>query len=822
MVSLVQDFRYAFRRLCKSSGFTVLAMLTLGIGIGANVTVFSVINSVLIRSLPLPQPERLIRMYSAWEPTGPSRDSSMRSPNSPVCPPDFLDWRERNTVFAELAGCRTRSITLQQRDGAERISAAAVSANYFKMIGVDPRIGRGFTAEENEYGDSHVAILSEGLCRRLFGSTEGVLGRSVQLNAESFTIVGIMPTGFHFPDGTIELWVPLHFNEAQLQHRDNRWLEVYGRLKANIAIAQAQQQMSNIATNLAHEYPDDDTGFGIRLVTLQEDIVGKQRPALLLVQGAVGCMLLIASFNLANLLLSRALSRRRELAIRASLGANRWRLTQQLLAESLSLGGLGGLVGILLANWGISLFLFLAKTLVPRSEEIRIDGGALWFTIALSLLVGILCGLLPALAISSRIQGTLRENSRGSAGGVHQATLRNAPVVAEIGCALVVLSCAGLLLRSFLKVGETDSGIRQPEKVMTAGLWLPPVRYPTDQSIGAFYSLTQEKVTQIPGVKTAGATSVLPLTPGDADISFQIVGRSPFPRGQQPVAQFRIISGDYFQSAGIPLVAGRLFDGRDGPDAPRRILINRSMALHFWKNAEDAIGHQIDDESGWAGTIIGVVGDARNFGLAAPVRDEFYYPVSQAPHYGEGGSNMALSMVLVIRASEAVDPEILIGPLRQKVAEIDPAVPLFRVNTWSQLIADSIGDRRFNLWFVGSFAVVALLLAAMGLYSVISYGVAQRAREIAVRGALGARRFDIFGLVLVEAVKLMGVGITAGLFASFCLTRLLRSLVYGVGTADPLTFVGVSILLLLIGLIANYLPVWRAMNINPTLALRDE
>lgn len=814
MPSVLNDFRYAFRRLLKSPGFTLLAVLTLGLGIGANVAVFSVINCVLIRSLPLPQPERLIRLYSDWEPAWPY---------SNVSSPDFLDWRERNTTLVELAGCRTRSITLQQRNGAERISAAAVSANYFQVIGVGPTIGRGFTAEENESGDSYVAILSEELSRRLFGSTEGVLGRSVQLNAESYTIVGIMPAGFHLPDETIELWVPLHFNESQLRHRDNRWLDgVYGRLKPDVTIAQAQQHMSNVAANLAREYPDDNTGFGIRLVPLQEDIVGKQRPALLLLQGAVGCMLLIASINLANLLLSRALSRRRELAIRASLGAGRWRLAQQLLAESLSLGGLGGMVGIVLANWGVSLFMFFAKTLVPRSSEIQIDAGALWFTIALSLLVGILCGLLPTLAISSGVQSNLRENSRGSVGGVHQAILRNALVIAEIGCALVVLSCAGLLLRSFLKVEETDPGIGHPEKVLTARLWLPPVRYPTDESISSFYRLAENKLTQIPGVRTAGATTVLPLTPGDSDVSFQIVGRSPFPKGQQPVAQFRIISGDYFQSGGIPLLAGRLFDERDGPDAPPRILINRSMALHFWKNAEDAIGHQIDDESGWVGTVIGVVGDVHNFGLAAPVRDEFYYPVSQAPHYGEAGSNNALDMVLVIRASDSINPETLIGPLRQKIAEIDSAVPLFRVSAWSQLIADSIGDRRLNLWFVGSFALVALLLAAMGLYSVISYGVAQRTREIAVRAALGARRLDILRLVLGEASKLMGVGIAAGLFASFCLTHLMQGLIYGVGTADPQTFLGVVTLLVLIGLIANYLPAHRAMNINPTMALREE
>jgi putative ABC transport system permease protein len=813
MSSLLQDFRYALRLLLKSPGFTVLAVLTLSVGIGANVTVFSVLNAVLVRSLPLPQPEQLVRLYSEWEPA---------LPHSYVSAPDFLDWRERNTMFAGLAGCRIKEVGLQQNDGAEKITAAAVSANYFQLIGVGPRIGRGFTPSEGESGESHVAVLSESLCRRLFGSTEGILGRLVQLNAESYTIVGVMPADFHFPDEKVQLWIPLHFSESQLRDRGIRWLTVYGRLKPKVTLTQAGPQMSSIAANLARENPIDNTGFGIRLVPFQEDMVGNQRPALLLLQGAVGCMLLIASFNLANLLLSRALSRTRELAIRASLGASRWRLAQQLLAESLSLGGLGGILGIVLANWGVGLFIFFAKTLIPRSSEIQIDAGALWFTLALSLLVGVLCGLLPAPAISSGVQSNLRENSRGAVGGVHQAILRNALVIAEIGCALVVLSCAGLLLRSFLKVEETDSGISHSEKVLTASLSLPPVRYPTDQSIGSFYQLTQDKLTQMPGVKSVGAITVLPLTSGGSDSSFQVVGRSPFPQGQQPVARFRVISGNYFQSAGIRLVAGRLFDEQDGPDAPPRILINRAMALHFWKSAEEAIGNKIDNEAGWIATIVGVVSDVHNFGLAAPVRDEFYYPVSQAPHYGDAGSNDALGMVLVIRAEDSIDPETLIGPLRQRIAEIDSTVPLSRINTWSQLIADSIGDRRLNLWFVGSFAIVALILAALGLYSVISYGVAQRTREIAVRAALGAQRLDIFRLVLGEATKLMAIGIGAGLFASFCLTHLMQGFVYGVGTADPQTFLGVITLLVLIGLVANYLPAQRAMNINPTMALREE
>lgn len=813
MASVVKDLRYALRLLLKSPGFTVVAVLTLGAGIGANVTVFSVLHAVLVRSLPLPQPQQLVRLYSEWEPAWPF---------SAVSAPDFLDWRERNTTFTGLAACRIRSITLQQIDQAERITAAAVSANYFQLIGVGPRLGRTFLTNEDQPGNSHVVILSESLSRRLFGSIDKVLGRPIQLDAESYTVVGIMPADFHFPDETVQLWIPVDFTKAQVSNRGNRWLTIYGRLKPGVTMTKAEQEMSAIAANLARVYPDDDTGFGVRLVSLHEDMVGKQRPSLLLLQGSVGCMLLVASFNLANLLLSRALRRSRELAIRASLGASRWRLVQQLLAESLLLAAVGGILGVVFANWGVGLFALSAQTLLLRSSEIQIDTGALCFTLLLSLLVGILCGLLPALAISDGMQHTLRDNSRGSVGGVRQAMLRNALVIGEIGCALVVLSCAGLLLRSFLKLEETDSGIGHPGKILTASLSLPPALYATNSSVRSFHQNAQQKMVQIPGVRSAGAISLLPLTPGDTDTSFQIVGRPHFPPGQQPVAQLRVISGNYFQAAGIPLMAGRFFDERDGPDTAPTILINRSMALRFWKSAQDAIGNKIDNELGWVGTIVGVVGDVHHFGLPAPVRDEFYYSVNEAPGYGAPGASLAQGMVLVLRAEDSVDPQTLIEPLRLKVREIDYAVPLSRVTLWSQLISDSIGDRRLSLWFVGSFALVALGLAAMGLYSVISYGVAQRTREIAVRAALGARRFDIFRLVLAEAAQLMAIGIGTGLFASLFLTRLMQGLVYGVGTTDPQTFLGVIVLLILIGLVANYVPAHRAMNIDPTMALREE
>lgn len=812
---MLPDLRHALRLLLKSPGFTAMAVLTLGIGIGANVTVFSIVDAVLLRSLPVSQPKQLVHIYSDWEPAWPYSEVSVL---------DFQDLRDRNTVFDEMAACRTRKIALESNQGAQEISIAAVSPNYFNLMGVSPHLGRSFLPNEDNPGQGHVVVLGEGLCRELFGSAEAALGKRIQLNAETYSIVGIAPGWFHFPDETVQLWIPLVFNPGQSADRGNRWLQIYGRLKPGVNITQARNQMSEIAANLAREDQKNNTGFGVRLVPLQEDMVGSQRAGLLMLQGAVACMLLIASFNLANLLLSRALNRRREFAIRASLGASRWRLARQSLAESLVLGISGGLLGIILAGWGTRVFTFLAQDHLARASEIHMNALGLLFSLVLTLLIGTVCGLVPALAVADRVgpQHVLRETSRGSAGGIRQALIRNGLVIAEISCALVVLSCAGLLLRSFLKVEETDSGIQHPEKILTASLSLPPARYPTDESVRSFYQSIQQKMAGIPGVTAAGAITLLPLTGGDTDTGFQIVGRPAFAPGHEPVAQFRVISGDYFRSAGIPLIAGRLFSPEDGPDVPPRILINRSMALRFWKNPQDAIGNKIDNESSWTGTIVGVVGDVHHFGLTAPVRDEFYYPVSQAPHYGFGGSNLALGMVLVVRAADSIDPETLVNPIRQKIAEIDPTVPLDRVKPWSQLIAESIGDRSLNLCFVGSFAVVALILAAMGIYSVISYGVAQRTREIAVRAAIGAQRRDLFFLLLVQAGKLIGLGIAVGLFAAVCLTQLIQGLLYGVRATDPETFLGVIFLLIAVGLLANYLPARRAMNIDPVTALRQE
>jgi putative ABC transport system permease protein len=808
--------RYAIRSLRSSPAFTLVAVLTLAIGIGANVTIFSVINAVLIRSLPVAQPEQLMRVWSTWEPNWPL---------SNVSAPDFLDWRERNTVFSELAAYRDRGIALQGNGGAERIEGATVSANYFHLLGVSPRSGRGFEMGEDQPGRDHVAILSARLAHRLFGQSDGIVGRAVQLNGETHTIVGVMQDDFRLPTERVEVWIPYTFTKSQLESRGSRLAYIIGKLKPGVAANQAQAQMSSIAADLALKYPGDNSGFGIRLIPFHQDMVGSQRAGLFLLQAAVGCMLLIAALNLANLLLTRIVGRRRELAIRVSLGATRWNLAKQLLAESILLSAVGGICGLLLSLFGTDFFVSIAGTNLPRASEVRIDFGVLVFTIALSTLVGIVSGPLPLISISRRrnvdLQSALSESSRGTVGGLRQGYLRNVLVIAEIACALIVLSCAGLLFRSFLKLQESSTGIATPEKVLTGTIALPPNRYSSDQSVYSFYRPVRERIADLPGVKSAGAIGLLPLTQSDNDTSFQIEGRPAFENGKQPVAQLRAISGEYFQTAGIPLLAGRLLDVLDVAGAHPVILINRSMALHYWKSPEDAIGRRIKLDVELSLTIVGVVGDVSPQRLGEPTRDEFYFPVAQSPSSGPGES-WAQNMVLVVRATDSIDPLTLVTPVRRATAEVDPEIPLSRVSLWSSLIADSVGDRRANLWMIGSFAAVALLLAAIGLYGLISYAVLQRTREIGVRMALGAQRSDVFRMILTDGTRLVLIGVVTGAIVSIGLTRLIQSLLYGIGATDPITFAGVILLLMLVSLIANYLPTRRAMKINPVIALRQE
>jgi putative ABC transport system permease protein len=811
MFGFLEEIRYGVRLLLRSPGFTLVVVLTLGIGIGANTAIFTAVNAILIQPLPAPHSDRLVRLYET---------DLKNSTRGPASIPNLLDWQHQNEMFYGLAGYVIKVLAVQDRSGAEGIRTAAVSPNYFGVLGLSTRLGRTFNSAEDQSGHDHVVILSERLCRRLYSTETGVTGKPLQLNGENYLVIGIMPDTVSFPDERTEAWIPLTYSREQFQARGKNWVSVVGRLKDGASLEQAQQEMSALANRLASDYPDALAGHGINLVSLHEDTVGKTRPTLLLLQGTVACMLLIASLNVANLLLARAIARRKEIATRSALGASRPRLIRQLLTESTLVGISSGCVGMLLAEWGVELLSWLGKSYLHRLTEVRIDAPVLGFIILASVVVGITAGLAPVFAVCGKqgknlltaLRGDRADSMRGAGG------TRRLMVVFEIASAVIMLSCAGLLLRSFWQLQAVRSGVFQPERILTATVRLPPARYQTGESIVDFYSAEQAKVSGLPGVKAAGAINDLPLSGSHDASSFQIKGRPPFPPSELPVAENAIVSGSYFEVTGIPLVAGRLFDNRDTTNALRTILINQTFALRFFTNPQDAIGNQIDNGTSTA-TIVGVVGDARQYSLMEPPAPEIYYPVGQSQDAMDIGENDAQWMTLVIRTEE--EPVILADSLRKAISEIDPGLPLYAVKPWSAVIADSIADRRLNVWLVGSFALIALFLASLGLYGIVSYGVIQRYREIGVRMALGAGRADVIRLIMWDGARMILSGILIGILCSLGLTRLLQGLLYEVGPHDPATLACVVLLLSGVAFVASYLPARRAATMDPVRCLGE-
>jgi len=811
MSNLVADLRYCLRLLSRSPGFTLFVILTLGIGIGANTTIFTAVNAILIRPLPAPRSERLVRVYETDQHKRTRMSTSVAN---------LLDWQKENEVFDGLAGYVIKLLAVRDPAGAIGVRSAAVSPDYFGVLGLNPRSGRSFNPDEDRPGHDHVVILSERLCRRLLSGEIDPIGKSVELNGESYAVIGVMSDAATFPDERTEAWIPLTFTQEQLQSRGNFWLNVVGRLKDNVSMVQAQQAMSTLANRLATSYPDSLADRGIELVPLHQDAVGDSRPTLLLLQGTVACMLLIATLNVANLLLARAISRRKEIATRSAIGASRWRLVRQLLTESIVLALVGGCVGVLFAQWGVELLRWLAKSYLNRLSEVQIDAPVLGFTMVVSLGVGIISGLAPVYALYARQGQDLFSRLRAdrSDSGAAAGAGRRLMVIFEIASAVIMLSCAGLLLRSFWQLEAVRSGVFEPDRILTATIRLPPARYRTGDSIVAFYSAEQARVSQLPGVKLAGAINDLPFGGSHDASSFQIDGRSPFPASQRPTAENVIVSGNYFGAAGTPLVAGRLFDERDASNAPRTILVNQTFALRFFNDVQDAIGNRINNGTCVA-TIIGVVGDVRQYSLMKPPSPEMYYPVEQSQDAVDIGENDALWMTLAIRTEG--DPSMLVGSLRKAISEIDAALPLYRVRSWAEEISDSIGDRRLDVWLVGSFALGALFLSSIGLYGIVSYSVIQRNREVGIRMALGARRTDVIRLIMWDGIRMVLAGTLIGVLGSLGITHLLQGLLYQVAPNDPVTLTGVVLLLSGVALIANYLPARRAASIDPVRSLSE-
>jgi putative ABC transport system permease protein len=796
--------RYGLRMFLKNPVFTAVAVITLALGIGANTAIFSVINGVLLSPLPYAGPDQLAMVWVD------NRQQGVRDDTTSF--PDFLDWRDRNKTFQGMSGIRDHGVCLTGVGEPEVLRAAAVSSNFFQLMGVNPAQGRGFTSEEERPSKVKVIVLGHGLWQRRFGADPGILNKTIMLNYEPRLVVGIMPPGFQFPNKA-ELWAPLAPNEGLRATRGAFWLPVVGRLKAGVTRAQAQADMDLIASQLEQQYPDTNAGIGVNVVLLKDQVVGNIRTLLLVLLCAVAFVLLIACANVANLLLARAAARQREVAVRATLGATRPRTVRQLLTESLLLSVVGGALGLLLAWWGLASLLKFSPANIPRLDNVHLDARALCFTFGLSLLTGVIFGLAPALQTSQiDIGETLKEGSRSS-GGLRMQRVRSAFIVAEVALALVLLIGAGLLIRSFWHLRQISPGFK-PEHLLTLQLGLPRNKYPEGDPVVTFYQQLQERLAAIPGVESSSATSavMLPKLPNSG--SFSIKNRPSDPRERLVELPFDSILPNYFQTMGIQLLRGRAFTAQDAGGAPAVAIVNETFAKHYFPN-DDPIEKQFafgdaNVKPNWI-RIVGVVRDTKRQGLDAPIRIESWMPHAQMP---------SDSMHVVVRT--AGDPQALIGAVREAVWSLDRDLPILQIQTMEQILAEAVAQRRLNMFLLGLFAAVALILAAIGIYGVMSYVVTQRTHEIGIRMALGAQIGDVIRLVVGQGMRLALLGVGIGLIATLALTRLMATLLFSVSATDPLTFIAIAVLLLAVALLACWIPARRAAKVDPVIALRFE
>lgn len=806
MESFLKDLRYSLRTLGKKPGFAFVVILTLALGIGATTAIFTVVNAALLRPLPYTQPERLVHL---WE-TTPQKNYAQREASYP----DFLDWRQ-SEVFEGMAAYRGGGgMMLNSPEGSERIDAGIVSANFFSVLGVSPRLGRVFQDGEDKQGAGRVVLLSHNFWQRHFNGDPKIVGQSIVLSDNGYTVIGILPPNFQFaPRGAAEVWVPFIPAPELAARRFMHWVNVIGRLKPGVTPEQAQAGMQIIAQRIAQEYSESHAGTTIRLVSLHQQFVGNIKPLLLVLLAAVGFVLLIACSNVANLLLVRASARQKEVAIRSALGASAGRLIRQLLTESLLLALIGGAVGLLLAQWGVeALIAAIPNDLLNRMPYLRgltIDGGVLLFTVVLSLAVSVLFGLAPALQMSKpELQLALKEGGRTSA-GASRHRVRNLLVVAQVALALVLLVGAGLMMRSLLSLTTVDPGFN-PKNLLTFTLTLPPQKYNTNEKIYTAYQQLLTRLGAAPGVKGVATVSTLPLIGGNTTRFYPANQPKPAP-GKDIEANEREISANYFEVMGVRLMSGRSFSEMDTANSQGVVIINQSLAKQVFPG-QDAVGQSIIEGSGTS-LVVGVVNDEKITGLDAQTTSVVYYPYQQ-------DSKPGLATNFVIRTS--ADPMSLSNAIRGECLAMEPGASIFFVRTMEQIAATSPATfmRRYPALLIGVFAAVALVLAAIGIYGVISYSVSQQTHEIGVRVALGAQSRNILGLVLKQGMGLAGAGVVVGLAASFALTRLMESLLFGVSATDPLTFAGIALLLVLIALLACYVPARRATKVDAMIALR--
>jgi putative ABC transport system permease protein len=791
--------------LMKHPGFTLIAMLTLALGIGANTAIFSVINGVLLRPLPFVEAERLVRVYA----TVPAR-SILTYPTSYL---NFADWRAQNSVFVSMAAYSSASATFTGGAAPEQLEGVAVAGDFFAVLNAQPAAGRVFSAADEQQGRKNLVVISHGLWQRSFGSDPKIVGRQVTLDATGYTVVGVMPPGFRFPleRNKTDYWVPLDPQDETNRERGANYLSVTARLKPGVTLAQAQAEMTAIASRLEQEYRDRNAGRGINLVPLHDALTGNLRRALFVLLAAVGFVLLIACTNVANLQLARAASRSRELAIRSALGAGRGRIVRQLLSESLLLAALGGALGLLLAAWGVDLLTAALPDDIPRAGDLGLDARVLGFTIAITLLTGLAFGCAPAWQASrAELTEALKEGGRGVSGG--RSRLRSLLVVTEVAFSLMLLIGAGLLLQSFRRLLAVNPGFN-PQGVLTATIALPSGTYGEEARQAAFFQQALSRVAALPGVAAAGVVDPMPLGGSMAMNSFSIEGRPPLSAGERPATHSRVISAAYLQAIGIPLLRGRALAERDDAAAPRVLLINESFARRFFPN-EDPLGQRIrlTIAPNFVAEVVGVVGDVKHRSLDREAGPEAYVSYLQVP---------TPIMSLIVRAA-AGEPLQLAPSVRQAIAQVDKDQPLADVKPLAAWLDESVARQRFNLWLLAVFAVVALLLAASGIYGVISYAVTERTHEIGIRVALGAQRQDVLRLVVGQGLALTLAGVGVGVVGALALTRWMTELLFGVTPTDPLTYVGVAALLVSVALLACYLPARRATKVDPMIALRCE
>jgi putative ABC transport system permease protein len=805
MGNLAQDVRYSIRMLANRPAFTLVATLALALGIGANTAIFSVVNAVLLRPLPYPHPEQLMMLWGVRDDRNHLNASY----------PDFADFRDQAQTLESVAAYQGAGVLLTGGDEPERLAGAIVSADMFPLLGVSPALGRAFTREEDKPGAPRVVVIGHNLWQRRFSLDPEIIGREITLSARPYTVIGVMPEGFKFPADYSKTEFLLPFapsNADQLTRRGSHFFYVAARLKPGVTIEEANSDVATISGRLAEAYPETNTKRGAVLVPMHDDLVQDVRLSLLVLIAAVAFVLLIACANVANLLLARAVARQKEIAIRTAVGASRFRIIRQLLTESLLLSTLGGAAGLILALWGVDLLVSASPGSIPRLKEVALDGRVLGFTILVTMLTGLVFGLAPALGASKPdLSKMLKEGGRQGGEGARRASLRKALVISEVAICLMLLIGAGLLIKSFVRLRAINPGFNS-DGVVTVFLAPSRASYPQPEQALSFFQQITERAKQTPGVESAALVNLLPLAGSNTAISFTIEGRPALAPGTEPSANYRTISPDYFRVMRMPLLRGRALSDRDTKDTPHVIVINESFAREHFPG-EDPIGKRIliGDENPPPREIVGIVGDIRHDALDKEAVSEYYVSCLQNP-----------GRYLYLVARTSLDGAGAALAMRNAIKEVDKNIYVPDVESMEQLLRDSIAGQRFNMLLLGLFAAVALTLAAVGIYGVMSYTVTQRTHEIGVRMALGAQQKDVLKLVVGQGMLLALAGVAIGVGASLFLTELMSSLLYGVSATDPVTFLLISVILTGVALGACYVPARRATKVDPMVALRYE